>query len=1109
MSAYVFLPWMRRGLATRAGESVVPGRQRAGFDVALRLQGQGVGADVSADVIKRVELFGPGDITGIQKRVIVRTEPRDLVSDFEPNMLAHIEFYDEALPWLYAPGRVEGAGAQLKPWIALVVLVEHEFKEARAATTRPTPFIEVQDLSVLPPLEESWAWAHVHVVGNMLGAAVRLDDRNAAAAQLDAASRENRDRVFSRLICPRRLDENVAYHAFVVPTFESGRLAGLMLNPANAPSAEHGAWVDYPSGSRPEATSLPYYFRWRFRTGPVGDFEHLARILTPRALDGAQASRPFDLTRPGSGLPPILDPPLAGVLPLPGALQPPRGGLPSPETQPLKAYDALTYPQPFQTAMARFVNLRADYEARGVATAHGAIPVPDFGPDPVITPPVYGAWHAAQHRLLEAADGAPLTNRDNWLHELNLDPRWRTAAGYGTRVMQQNQEEYMDAAWAQVGDLRPAVSRVRLSVFARLTAESMYTRTFTPIAAGSPGRYAAIAAPMLSRLRGPVGLTLHAAVEDSRVPLAALSPPARRIARPRGRLARKLAFTPEAPVQEIVARINDGRALPAPEKVVAPAIGKLDDVVAKLEPPPGAAFGLFRWLEAHPLGAMLLLLFALAALLILALFGGLAAAGGALAFVVGTITAYAQWRRRRNDAAALSPRGLTPAAVDDFPRRPGFTYAQGPGAPAPTVLPGADSPEAARFKAGLKPAYALIEEAHRRATATPRAALDLADFAAVAHKGLAPSLTVRRWLSGTLVIPPRIIAELGETFDEPMAYPRIDVPMYASLRDISAELLIPNLNLIPRNTITLMETNQRFIESYMVGLNHECGRELLWREYPTDQRGTPFRQFWDVSEALKSARPPAAGADPRETFYDIPPIHRWGRSSRLGGHDNRQTGSTPREELVLVIRGDLLKRYPNAVVYAQKAKWPSPLVDGKPDRSKERELIDLSDAERASKVPPADKMRTPLYSAKIDPDVICLGFDLTEGEARGGPGESASDPAGWFFVIEERPGEPRFGADLDGPARLNVWNDLSWADIAPGGARYIKAIRGSADAPTLQVQEPAGAAAEKRPQWLEDRALTWGPNVDSGQIAYMLCQVPVRVAIHAEKMLGPRMGGSA
>ena len=33
----------------------------------------------------------------------------------------------------------------------------------------------------------------------------------------------------------------------------------------------------------------------------------------------------------------------------------------------------------------------------------------------------------------------------------------------------------------------------------------------------------------------------------------------------------------------------------------------------------------------------------------------------------------------------------------------------------------------------------------------------------------------------------------------------------------------------------------------MVGLNHEMMRELLWREYPTDQRGTAFHRFWGRS----------------------------------------------------------------------------------------------------------------------------------------------------------------------------------------------------------------------------------------------------------------------
>ena len=45
----------------------------------------------------------------------------------------------------------------------------------------------------------------------------------------------------------------------------------------------------------------------------------------------------------------------------------------------------------------------------------------------------------------------------------------------------------------------------------------------------------------------------------------------------------------------------------------------------------------------------------------------------------------------------------------------------------------------------------------------------------------------------------------------------------------------------------------------MVGLNHEFARELLWREYPTDQRGSYFRQFWDVRGFLDEP----SGSTPR------------------------------------------------------------------------------------------------------------------------------------------------------------------------------------------------------------------------------------------------------
>src|SRR5207249_9277604 len=151
-----------------------------------------------------------------------------------------------------------------------------------------------------------------------------------------------------------------------------------------------------------------------------------------------------------------------------------------------------------------------------------------------------------------------------------------------------------------------------------------------------------------------------------------------------------------------------------------------------------------------------------------------------------------------------------------------------------------------------------------------------------------------RVLAG-IFVPPRILGEMiappVSPFIEPMAYPIIDQPMYEPLKDRSSELFLPNINLIEMNSITLLEVNQRFIESYMVGLNHEFARELLWREYPTDQRGSTFRQFWDVSsyQNLEGLSPDAL----REKLYDIPKLHLWPKASTLGAHDNRQPPGSP------------------------------------------------------------------------------------------------------------------------------------------------------------------------------------------------------------------------
>ena len=108
-------------------------------------------------------------------------------------------------------------------------------------------------------------------------------------------------------------------------------------------------------------------------------------------------------------------------------------------------------------------------------------------PDPLITPPIYGRWHALTERLLTERDGSDAPHRTNWVHDLNLDPRWRVAAGFGTEVIQDNQETYMEAAWEQIGDVLEANRRIRQAQLAKIAGKYLHDLHVKGAANISPG----------------------------------------------------------------------------------------------------------------------------------------------------------------------------------------------------------------------------------------------------------------------------------------------------------------------------------------------------------------------------------------------------------------------------------------------------------------------------------------------------------------------------------------------------------------------------------------------------------------------------------------------
>jgi hypothetical protein len=133
----------------------------------------------------------------------------------------------------------------------------------------------------------------------------------------------------------------------------------------------------------------------------------------------------------------------------------------------------------------------------------------------------------------------------------------------------------------------------------------------------------------------------------------------------------------------------------------------------------------------------------------------------------------------------------------------------------------------------------------------------------------------------------------------------------------------------------------------------------------------------------------------------------------------------------------------------------------------------------------------------VDPDITFFGFDLTVAEAKGNPD---ADDAGWFFVIKERPGEPRFGLDIArGGSPLNTWSDLAWEDVTTE-QDYLR-IRPGMASHELTVAPPATEGPEEMEQHLEDRQFRWNENTNAADVAYVLYQLPVLVAVHAAEML--------
>jgi hypothetical protein len=1015
LGSHTFLPWVRRGVGTaitRAdGDPTAAPRATLSVSVAI---GGGPLSTAAGPVPIPLSFYGPGDVKTIDPRSVIRTWPRADVYQAEPNYFPLIELQPADLPWRYTPA-IANAEDRLRPWLCLIVLRDDEI-----AGQTPSS-VTVKQASSLQSLDQSWAWAHVQITGEP-----SVDE----ATVLDLLD-NHPQQILARLLCPRRLDTRTAYTGFLVPALERAALAGLSQPVPDALDDMAPAWVFGDTN-----VQLPVYYQWRFQTGDEGDFESLVRRVVPRPMPATVGSRPMDERNPGLTLPAASATPLNAE----AALR----ALDSTSTE----WDA-TAEATWRTALEIVLNRPAQLLAAP-------------GGERVVAPPLYGQWYAAETTIDSAATPAW------WYNDLNIDPRVRVGAGLGTLVIQSNQQQYLSGAWAQVAGIRATNAALRAAQLAREAAVQLYTRH---VMALTDVAVVAVSAPVHSRILASPR-TIASLVGSSPLAAGLLTPPWRRLTRKMGPIGSRLGAT-AGPT--LIERVNAGARRVAPPPPIPAQLSTLSRAGASLAPSWVTPATIARLESLSHLNALELVIALLLAALLFAIGGGSIAI--ALSLVVMALQLFGHAITSSNPVQDLARRvalrsgTLTADQVTSAPKRPAFVPVEFTGAPPVASLPPVgttEQPAATLFRTAAANVFAEFQ--------SPVAAgpvLRTVDLAAMRTKivtALDPRTTIAATFRNRLVLARGLPWAFADPLEPIMAAPTFTDAMYWPLYLISQDWLLPGLDQVPQDTVSLVRTNQRFVESFMVGVNHEMARTLLFNQYPTDQRGTYFQRFWDSSATVP---PTAAPIDPNE-LDDIKAIPTWGATAALGANSGRPKPHGG-DYLVLLLRAEVLRRYPNIVIYAARAKWNA------------KGTRDLDDSTESH----------PLFSGRLGTGVGFWGFDLTVAQVKGGP--KTTDDPGWFFILQEAPTEPRCGLE---PAvafggQVANWPDIAWGNLAAdattlAGIAYIDL---NAALPDTTV-----VADAKHAVWHAD-AGTGPAGSRASDLAYITYREPVRIAVHASLMI--------
>ena len=216
----------------------------------------------------------------------------------------------------------------------------------------------------------------------------------------------------------------------------------------------------------------------------------------------------------------------------------------------------------------------------------------------------------------------------------------------------------------------------------------------------------------------------------------------------------------------------------------------------------------------------------------------------------------------------------------------------------------------------------------------------------------------------------RVLATIPQGLEEPLLAPpdlspELDLPLWKFLDENERDWLLPGVGQLPADRVAMVQTNPAFVDAFLLGANRQALGELRWRNLPVRTGWTPLRRFWSRFPAPGMRNPAIEG------------VALWTPDSGLGDARHR-TDPAHGEDLVVVFRTELFRRYPSTLVYLFPANLNGagePLWEGTPEPVEQRRLY-------------------PTFNGSIGPEVVFFGFAANPQQGR----------ASWVVLEEPPPG---------------------------------------------------------------------------------------------------------